>query len=252
MMQTSISTSSPPNSIRDYVQSGALKHVAIIMDGNRRWAQNHNMLAPQGHHAGYKALKQIVEYCARDIKLPVLTVYAFSTENWRRPDHEVDFLMKLFHQTLQAELGELVDNNIRLRFLGNLDEFSPQLQKEFKAAEAATADNTGMLYQVAANYGGRTEIVEACRKIAQQVQAGTLSPAAITEAHLSAALYTGPAADPDMVIRTGSEYRLSNFLLWQAAYAEICVVDELWPDFTPDVLNRTIVEFQHRQRRFGK
>ncbi len=252
MTRSSISTDASVETFKAYIQSGALKHIAIIMDGNRRWAQKNSMPSPQGHYQGYQALKNIVRYCSDELCLPVLTVYAFSTENWNRPEHEVNFLLKLFHQTLQAEIQELVEKNVRLRFLGNLEAFSSKFQDECRLAESKTADNTGLLYQVALNYGGRREILASCQKIAQAVQAGTLQPEAITEQDIQSHLYTDDAVDPDMVIRTGGEYRLSNFLLWQAAYAEICIVEELWPDFTPEVLNRTILEFQRRQRRFGK
>lgn len=252
MMPSSTSALSAAESYRAFIQSGALQHIAIIMDGNRRWATNRSMPAPQGHYQGYKTLRDLVEYCSRDLNLPVLTVYAFSTENWRRPDHEVNFLLKLFHETLQKEIARMMEQNIRLRFLGNLDAFSAAFQEECRKAEALTAENTGLLYQVALNYGGRKEIVNACKRLAQAVQAGKLSPDEITEAHITRYLYTGETVDPDLVIRTGGEYRLSNFLMWQSAYSEICIVDELWPEFTPEVLNRTISEFQQRHRRFGK
>jgi len=251
-MKTTLPLSSIYNPIKDGIRSGALYHIGIIMDGNRRWAEQHHCLASEGHYQGYKALKSIVEYCSRDIGLPVLTVYAFSTENWGRPAQEVDFLMKLFHQTLQAEIQGLVDNNIRLKFIGSMEGFSVHFQDTCREAEAITSENTGMLYQVALNYGGRAEILAACRRIAQDIQAGLLQPDDIDEQHIEQRLFTQSLRDPDMIIRTGGEYRLSNFLLWQTAYAEIVILEELWPDFTPDVLDKAITEFQHRKRRFGK
>lgn len=252
MVQTSTLKHSAPESLKAFIQSGALKHIAIIMDGNRRWAKRHFMPGPQGHYQGYQTLKTIIEYCSLELGLPALTVYAFSTENWQRPGEEVGFLLKLFHQTLQKEIEELSRKNVQLKFLGNLQEFSPEFQAECRKSEAMTAHNTGMLFQVALNYGGRSEIVQSCKKIAEAVQTGQLRPEEITENHIAEHLYTQNTFDPDMVIRTGGEYRLSNFLLWQSAYAEICIVDELWPEFTPEVLNRTIENFQHRHRRFGK
>lgn len=253
MIQSSVSKKpSAPESVTSFIQTGALQHIAIIMDGNRRWAQSKLFSSPQGHYHGYQSLKTILAYCSTELNLPILTVYAFSTENWHRPSHEVNFLLKLFQQTLQKEIGEMADSNIRLKFLGNLDGFPAALQRECYQAEALTAENDGLLFQVAWNYGSRAEIVESCKRLAREVQAGRLLPEDITEAHIVENLYTGPAADPDLIIRTGGEYRLSNFLLWQSAYAEICVVDELWPDFTPEILNRVIEDFQQRKRRFGK
>ncbi len=252
MMNSTFLAPADFESAKALIDSGAIRHIAMIMDGNRRWAQVQDMPAQQGHVEGYKALKHLVEYCALDLKLPIMTVYAFSTENWRRSNLEVEFLLKLFHKTLQDEIEELIEKNVRLKFLGNLEHFPVAFQEECQKASARTAHNTGMLYQVALNYGGRAEILEACRKLAQQVKQGDIQPEDIQEEHLEALLYTQEASDPDMIIRTGGEYRLSNFLLWQSAYAELCVVDELWPEFSPEVLNRAINHFQNRQRRFGR
>lgn len=252
MSPSSTFTPVSDQSVTAAIENGTLKHIAIIMDGNRRWAKSRRLPSAQGHYRGYQALKTIVRYCSKQLHLPVLTVYAFSTENWRRSDQEVRFLLKLFHQTLQAELDEMMAENVRLRFLGDIQAFSPAFQQACREAEALTANNTGLIYQVALNYGGRSEMLKAVQSLAQAAKVGQLEPDEITEAHIARCLYTGEVPDPDMVIRTGGEYRLSNFLLWQAAYAEICVVDELWPDFTPEVLDRTILTFQNRQRRFGK
>jgi undecaprenyl diphosphate synthase len=252
MTQTAAPLLTAPEPVRTFVQSGALQHIAIIMDGNRRWAGKHHQPSAKGHYAGYRALKDIVEYCSLELQLPALTVYAFSTENWRRSEQEVNFLLKLFHETLQAEIDELIAKNVRLKFIGNIEAFPKTLQDECRKGEERTAQNTGMLYQVALSYGGRSEIVESCKRVAQAVKDGTLNPADITEDHIRENLYTKNAIDPDMIIRTGGEYRLSNFLMWQSAYSEIYVLDELWPEFTPEVLNRTILDFQQRQRRFGR
>ncbi len=225
-----------------------IQHIAIIMDGNRRWAELKGVSSGEGHIKGYKALKNLLTYCSDELKLPVLTVYAFSTENWGRADSEVGFLLELFHQTLLAETPEMIEKNIRLKFLGNRQAFSPEFQVAWHEAEALTAKNTGLVFQVALNYGGRAEVIAACKQIAE----AKLEPEEITDAVFESYLYSAGTVDPDMIIRTGGTYRLSNFLLWQSAYSEICVVEELWPDFTPEVLNRTIAEFQNRHRRFGK
>lgn len=234
------------------IQQGLLQHVAIIMDGNRRWAKRNILEATQGHYHGYKALKAIVRYASDILALPALTVYAFSTENWRRSEHEVAVLLKLFQESLDAELGEMVQKNLRLKFIGDISPFPQRFQNACQHAEALTASNTGMIYQVALNYGGRAELVNAVKGLANQVQQGKIAPDAITEDSIQTALYTANAPDPDLVIRTGGEYRLSNFLLWQAAYAELYVTETPWPEFTPEALNQAILEFERRHRRFGQ
>ena len=253
VQSTTITVPSAPASVKAFIQDGTLKHIAIIMDGNRRWAKDRGMPSPAGHYEGYKTLKTLLEYCAKSLQLPALTVYAFSTENWGRTPTEVDFLLKLFHQTLKKEIDTLIRLNIRLHFLGDLSGFSPAFQETCAEAKALTANNTGLQYQVALSYGGRAEIVEACRRIAEQIQNGRFQPQDITETILQQHLYTDTdLPDPDMVIRTGGASRLSNFLLWQSAYSEIFILEEHWPQFTPDLLNRTIEDFHYRQRRFGK
>jgi undecaprenyl diphosphate synthase len=237
--------------ITQLISQGVIRHVAIIMDGNRRWAEHHGSHSSEGHYRGYHALKTLIDYCIETLHLPVLTVYAFSTENWHRPGNEVSLLQTLFHQVLEQELDGLIRRNVRLRFLGDLDTFSSAFTALCHKAETQTACNTGMCYQVALNYGGRAEIIRACRALATQVKSEELKPEAITEADLSHHLYTGTEPDPDLVIRTGGEMRLSNFLLWQAAYAELYVSDVLWPDFTPHHLNEALQTFTSRQRRFG-
>jgi undecaprenyl diphosphate synthase len=237
---------------REVVRSGAVRHIGIIMDGNRRWAKNQGAPGPQGHLEGFKALKNLIRYCGTELHLPILTVYAFSTENWRRTPMEVELLMNLFQHAIQTEVEELMRQNGRIRFIGDVSGLSKSFQKLCKEAEARTANNTGLLFQVAFNYGGRAEVVASCKKIAEAVQSGSLAVDAISEETIQAHLYTGDQPDPDMIIRTGNESRLSNFLLWQAAYSELFIVPELWPEFSPEVLNRTILEFQSRQRRFGQ
>lgn len=234
------------------ITSGQLKHVAMIMDGNRRWAKERGKTSPEGHLAGFQALKTLVRFCSDELKLPAMTVYAFSTENWKRPKPEVEFLLKLFDQALQQEIDELVEKNVRMRFLGDIGGFSPQLQKACQQAEAKTARNTGMLYHVALNYGGRAELVRTVQGLAQEVAQGRLTPEAITEDVIGQRLDTLNAPEPDLLIRTGGEYRLSNFLLWQAAYAELYIEDQMWPDFTPQRLLQAMTTFETRQRRFGK
>ncbi len=237
--------------IEKLIEAGKLGHVAIIMDGNRRWAQERYLPKAVGHGEGVRTLKKLVEF-AGQIQLGVLTVYAFSTENWNREKTEVDVLMKLFVETIHKELDHLCQNNVRLRFIGDLSAFSKGLQTQIHQAMVKTENNTGLCLQIALNYGGRHDIVQAVQVLAQQVQTGTLQPEEITEEQLSRLLYTQETPDPDLLIRTGGEYRLSNYLLWQSAYAELYITDTLWPDFTPDELTKALVEFSNRQRRYGK
>jgi undecaprenyl diphosphate synthase len=227
-----------------------LQHVAIIMDGNRRWAGNHHLPKLMGHRQGVKVLKGLVKHAAaRGLKF--LTVYAFSSENWARDQAEVDYLLELLAQVLSAELPELHANNVRLRFLGRLEEMPSNLKQAFESASYRTRNNTGLSLQVAVNYGSRLEIVDAVKKLAFNVQAGELEISRIDAELLSSYLYTHEIPDPDLVIRTGGEMRLSNYLLWQAAYSELYVSDVLWPDFTPDHFEAALVEFNSRQRRYG-
>ena len=238
--------------IATMIEQKALSHVAIIMDGNRRWAKNQNMPSIQGHFYGYKALKAILKDAGPILKLPVMTVYAFSTENWKRSEVEVSFLMKLLRQTLLKELDELIEMNIQLRFIGQIDAFPKDIQTACREAEERTAACTGLICNVALSYGGRAEITRACREMAQAVEQGTLKADAIDETTIQTYLYTSSVPDPDLIIRTGGEYRLSNFLLWQAAFAELYTTSIFWPDFTPDAFRAALLEFHHRQRRFGQ
>lgn len=226
-------------------------HVAVIMDGNGRWAKRRGMPRIMGHRRGVDTLKKLLR-CCRDWGVKALTAYAFSTENWGRPLEEVDFLMTLFERVLRQELAEMMAEDVRIRFVGNLSDLPPSLQAEIASAMAKTAGNQGIDFTVATNYGGRQEIVQACQAIARDIQRGTLSPDQITETLFSQHLYTADISDPDLLIRTSGEMRISNFLLWQLAYAEIYVTDTLWPDFDPTEFHQALYAYQQRDRRFGK
>jgi undecaprenyl diphosphate synthase len=220
------------------------------MDGNRRWADKKGLPRLIGHKEGVKTLKELVRYTGAN-GLKYLTVYAFSSENWNRSPDEVNYLFELFGSVVRDELEELTANNVRLRFLGKTDEMPPHLQRSFQEAVQRTSGNTGLCLQVAINYGSRLELTEAVRKLARQVQAGRLNPEDIDAELLSSCLYTGDLPDPDLIIRTGGEMRLSNYLLWQAAYAELYVTPVLWPDFTPAEFEKAVAEFARRDRRYG-
>jgi len=227
------------------------KHVAVIMDGNGRWAKQRGLPRFMGHRRGVDALKDLLR-CCRDWGIEALTAYAFSTENWGRPLEEVEFLMTLFERVLRQELREMMEEDVRIRFVGNLDVLPRSLQTEIDRAVEETANNQGIQFTVATNYGGRQEILQACRAIAQQVQQGLIKPDEIDEALFDQHLYTAGICDPDLLIRTSGEMRLSNFLLWQMAYAEIYVTDTLWPDFDRNQFHQALVSYQQRDRRFGK
>lgn len=227
------------------------RHIAIIMDGNGRWAQKRFMPRIMGHHAGVKAVRKIVEYCAK-ANVEVLSLFAFSSENWRRPLEEVNLLMDLFMATLQTEIDTLDANNIRLKIIGDKAAFSDKLQAKIVSAEQQTAQNTGLTLVIAANYGGRWDITQAVRSIADKVRQGALAPHAISEQLLEQHLVTADLPEPDLFIRTGGEERISNFLLWQLAYTEFYFTEALWPDFDQAALIEAIRSFKSRQRRFGK
>ncbi|MGE5371325.1 MAG: isoprenyl transferase [Solirubrobacterales bacterium] len=226
------------------------KHIAIIMDGNGRWAQKRLLPRQAGHRAGIEALRRSIEM-ADELGVAVLTVYAFSTENWKRPQDEVGFLMSLVLEYMEAELAALDRKNVKIRILGDLDRFEPRIRAELENAVAATARNTGLVLNIALNYGGRAELLGAAQTIAQAVAAGTLQPDAITEETIQSCLYTAGLPDPDLMIRTAGEMRISNFLLWQLAYSEIWITDTLWPDFGREQLLQAIADYQQRDRRFG-
>ncbi len=227
------------------------RHVAIIMDGNGRWARARHLPRHAGHRAGVKSVRMVVEQCARR-GVEVLTLFAFSSENWQRPKEEVNQLMELFVSALRGELKRLQDNRVRLRIIGAREAFSEKLQKRIAEAEQATAANDGLLLQIAANYGGRWDITQAAYKLARAVKAGEVDPEAVDESVFSQFLSFPDAPDPDLFIRTGGERRISNFLLWQTAYSELFFSDHLWPDFDEAEFNRALEDFTGRQRRFGK
>lgn len=227
------------------------RHVAVIMDGNGRWAKQRGLPRFMGHRRGVDALKDLLR-CCRDWGVEALTAYAFSTENWGRPSEEVEFLMTLFERVLRQELREMMEEDVRIRFVGNLSVLPRSLQAEIEKSVAETANNEGIQFTIATNYGGRQEIIQACRAISQQVQQGNLNPDDIDEALFDRHLYTAGICDPDLLIRTSGEMRLSNFLLWQMAYAEIYVTDTLWPDFDRDQFHQALSAYQQRERRFGK
>jgi undecaprenyl diphosphate synthase len=235
----------------DLDKSKLPNHVAVIMDGNGRWGKKQGLSRIVGHRKGVDVLKDLL-FCCRDWGIPALTAYAFSTENWGRPHEEVDFLMMLFERVLRRELDEMNAEQVRIRFVGNLTALPPSLQSEIAKAVSTTQHNQGIQFTVATNYGGRQEIIEACRSIAAQVQAGSIDPDDIDENLFSSHLYTHGVPDPDLLIRTSGELRISNFLLWQLAYAEIYVTETLWPNFDRLAFHAALADYQQRHRRFGK
>lgn len=227
------------------------KHIAIIMDGNGRWAKKRGLPRTAGHKQGMNALRKIVERIV-ELEIPYLTVYAFSTENWQRPKGEVSYLMGLIQEYMKKEIGTLEQNNIKIQVLGCADSLPPGAKEATLEAQDRTVDNDGTILSIALNYGGRAEIVEAVRSLAQEVKEGKLEPQQIDEALFTKKLDTGKIPDPDLLIRTGGELRISNFLLWQQAYTELWFTPKLWPDFKPEDLEEAINDFQQRTRRFGK
>lgn len=226
------------------------RHIAIIMDGNGRWAQKRFMPRAVGHQAGVKTVRKIVEYCANN-NIEVLTLFAFSSENWRRPESEVSLLMALFMATLQREIDKLHRNNIRLRFIGDRSAFPEKLQTKMAEGEAQTEHNTALTLVIAANYGGHWDMCQAFKHIAAKITAGELTEQDITEELINQHLSTANLPEPDLFIRTGGEERVSNFMLWQLAYAEMYFTPTLWPDFDQNSLAEAITSFKGRQRRFG-
>jgi undecaprenyl diphosphate synthase len=238
---------SPEEALARQVQFDRLPaHVAVIMDGNGRWAAQRHLPRVEGHRAGIESVREVVEGSAR-LGIKVLTLYAFSVENWKRPVSEVSTLMLLLKRYLRLELNTLLRNNIRFKVIGRASELAADVRDELTAAEQKTATNTGMQFNIALNYGGRAEIVEAVKRL---IEAG-VKPDDIDEQRLAGFLYTAGQPDPDLLIRTSGEMRVSNFLLWQIAYAEIWVTDTLWPDFRKRHLLEAIVAYQKRDRRYG-
>lgn len=225
-------------------------HIGIIMDGNGRWAQKRFLPRSAGHRAGAQNFRTITRYCSK-IGIKYLTVYAFSTENWSRPMEEVGALMRLFKEYLEEALRDFMDENIRVRFIGDVSAFPEELRELIREVEEASAPKTGMVLNLAMNYGGRAEITRAAKAFAQDVAQGKAKPEDLTEEGFSRYLYTGGQPDPDLIIRPSGEERLSNFLLWQSAYAEFVYFDILWPDFKTKDLDQAIAIYSSRQRRFG-
>lgn len=227
------------------------KHIAIIMDGNGRWAKSRYQPRFMGHRAGVKSVEKIVKHCVNR-QVEVLSLFAFSSENWRRPSKEVSLLMDLFALALKQQTKRIHKNNARLRVIGDISKFSASLQKQIVEAQTVTENNTGLTINIAANYGGRWDITQSVRMLAERVEQGALRAADITEAQITAGLGTADLPEPDLFIRTGGEQRVSNFMLWQMAYTEFYFTETLWPDFDEQVLDTAITSFKQRERRFGK
>ncbi len=247
-----LQTGDPDLALAKAIDPGRLpEHIAIIMDGNGRWAGRRFMPRVAGHKAGITPVRTSVETCAR-LGVKVLTLYAFSVENWKRPRHEVETLWRLLRFYLKQELPDLQKNDIRLQAIGRLEALPPQVQHELDAAVEATANNRGLLVNLAINYGGRAEIVDAVNSILEMARLdGSIDSLRIDEDQIATSLYTSSCPDPDLLIRTSGEMRISNFLLWQIAYSELYVTEKLWPDFTRTDLLRAILDYQKRDRRFG-
>jgi undecaprenyl diphosphate synthase len=226
------------------------KHIAIIMDGNGRWASKRALPRVFGHKAGMEALREVVKGCS-DIGIKILTVYAFSTENWNRPTDEVSYLMNLLIEYMRKEIKELNKNKVKIKILGDLSGLPKVTREEVEKAVGLTENNEGIQFNIALNYGGRAEIIDACKKIAEEFKEGKISSEEITEDLISEYLFTQGDIDPDLIIRTSGEMRLSNFLLWQSAYSELVFIEEMWPDFNKKHLEKAILEYQSRDRRFG-
>ena len=226
-------------------------HLAIIMDGNGRWAKKQGLLRAFGHEKGVQSVRQVVEYCVQH-NIPYLTLYAFSTENWNRPALEVKALMDLLIKFLKKEADALHKNGVKLNVIGNLDKFPPKAKETLLATIDKLKHNTTTTLTLALSYGSREELTTAIKHITTDIQAGNLTPEAITEATIQKYLYTHNLPDVDLLIRTSGEYRISNFLLWQIAYAELYFTDVLWPEFTKEHLQAAILNYQNRERRFGK
>jgi undecaprenyl diphosphate synthase len=227
------------------------RHVAVVMDGNGRWAKKRHLPRAAGHKAGVDATRKIVENCARD-KIEALTIFAFSSENWNRPETEVSSLMSLFVSTIMAEVKKLNKKNVCVKFIGERTRFSEKLQKSINESEALTKDNTGLHLNIAANYGGRWDVVNACKRIVEAVNNSEMTSQDIDEATFDSFMSLSEMPAPDLFIRTGGEQRISNFLIWQLAYSELYFVDTLWPDFSDEDFYAALEWYAGRQRRFGK
>ncbi|HSX72071.1 polyprenyl diphosphate synthase [Pseudomonas subflava] len=239
------------NKAKQDVAAAVPRHVAIIMDGNNRWAKKRLLPGVAGHKAGVDAVRAVIEVCAES-GVEVLTLFAFSSENWQRPAEEVGALMELFLSALRREARRLKDNAISLRIIGDRSRFHPELQAAMREAELQTAGDNRFVLQIAANYGGQWDIAQAAQRLAREVQAGHLQPEDITPGLLQGCLATADLPPPDLCIRTGGEHRISNFLLWQLAYSELYFSDLYWPDFKHEAMRQALADFATRQRRFGK
>lgn len=240
-----------PEDTNEQVSTMSLpRHVAIIMDGNGRWAKQRNLPRVAGHRAGINSIRKVIKQCCEK-NISVLTLFAFGNENWRRPKNEINYLLDLFILVLRDELDKLHEQNIKLQVIGDRYRFSKKIQKYIQRAEELTHDNTGLLLNIAASYSGQWDILQATQSIAQEVLAGQLLPSEITSEYFTKKLTTGNAVPPDLFIRTSGELRLSNFLLWQLAYTELYFTDVYWPDFDEDDFNQALLSYAKRQRRFG-
>lgn len=226
------------------------QHIAIIMDGNGRWAKKRLMPRAAGHKAGVETVRRVVECCVQK-GIQVLSLFAFSSENWRRPEQEVSYLMSLFLTSLQREVKKLHKQNIQVRFIGDRSRFNEKLLEQMQKSEELTANNTGLKMLIATNYGGQWDITDACRKIAVEIEQGKITSQDVTPALIQSKLSFADLPDPDLFIRTSGEYRISNFMLWQLAYAELYFTDVLWPDFNAEEFEKALNYFAARERRFG-
>jgi len=226
-------------------------HIAIIMDGNGRWAKQRNLPRHAGHKSGLKSTREVIQTCVNN-NIEALTLFAFSSENWKRPKKEVGLLMDLFFTALQGEIKRLNENNVRMRFIGDLSAFSEKLQKQIRKSEDLTSANSGLELRIAVNYGGRWDITNAFRCLAEKIESKEISSSDISEKLVSDYLSLANLPEPDLFIRTGGEQRISNFLLWQLAYTELYFSDALWPDFDEDAFHQALESYASRQRRFGK
>ena len=233
------------------MQTDNIRHIAIIMDGNGRWAKQRGLERVYGHKEGANAVRRVVEEAGR-LQIPYLTLYTFSTENWSRPEAEVSALMSLLVSAIRNEMANLIRNNVRLNAIGNLEDLPEACRKELMDAIAQTSHCTGLTLTLALSYSGRSELTRATREIARKAAEGVLSPETVTDETISSLLYTNGMPDPDILIRTGGEQRISNFLLWQIAYTELFFLPVMWPDFTGEHLREVIGRFLSRERRFGK
>lgn len=226
------------------------KHVAVIMDGNGRWANSQGLSRIAGHKRGVDSVKSLIKSCIEH-EIPYLSIFAFSSENWNRPEAEVKALMELLATALETQVKKLDENGVRLRLIGDLSRFSPRIQSLADEAQSFTEKNTSLVFNVAINYGGRWDVTQACQRLAQKVANGEMQAKEITENRINLELSTAEIPDPDLFIRTSGEYRISNFLLWQAAYSEFYFTDVLWPDFNEDEFTKALIKYTDRDRRFG-